>query len=233
MQCHVFAICIILSSIFPSDLKLEQLYNTLSSQMPGGSALIKPKSFEIVEQIVDLIANEGGDAPGALFEKLVDSFVLGIDNVELSKDSDHTEHSENRMDVDAPFQEGVDMEGSPLKRSRQEASVSALDALPGSSSQQKSSGILKGPDNLGASSRYSAANNRERTVGNEVRLKNFQDLSSLVNSGTADQGLAALLTRYRERPTLLFSAPHKEPLQSGFEGLDSTLIGSSHNVTKL
>ena len=57
-------------------------------------------------------------------------------------------------------------------------------------------------------------------------LDDLDDLSKLDPSGGSETTLRSLMSKYSERPTLLFSAPHKEPLMSGFANLDTTLLGA-------
>jgi hypothetical protein len=60
---------------------------------------------------------------------------------------------------------------------------------------------------------------------NTPLLIDLDDWSNLNTGVSKDKFVDLLLTNYRTRPTLLFSAPHKEPLLSGFGNLDATLLG--------
>ena len=242
-------------AVLPSELTVEQLYTMLSTQMlsAGGGSLEKPVSFALVEQLAAAASvsasssissgAEPGPAPETatytLLEALVEAFVLG--------------RNEQEEEVTAPTPTATSpMEVEPLERKEQEEGESPLKRARLDSPDLTGSGLEGSKEGEGGArrregSRFSSSSTppEEEQGGRDeapsslqaVSLLDLGDLASLSASAAKEHSvstLAALLAGFRDRPTLLFSAPHKEPLLSGFSNLDATLIGGirrSHSLS--
>jgi hypothetical protein len=212
-------------------LKLDQLHAMLAAQA-SSAPLVKPSSFELVEQLV-LASNEEGGG-GGCFGQAVEAFVMGRS---ASATVHHEEEKQQEQQREQQQEEQQD-EQSPLKRPRVEEVPrdTSIPQSPPASKLERRSRFSSHSDEPRASAPAPAPSAGVPAVLSVPvsSLVDFEDMSVLLGAtasgGTGGQvrekALSSLLTGFRDRPTLLFSAPHKEPLVSGMRGLDAATIGN-------
>ena len=190
----------------------------LTTQMGSSSPLASPSSFELVEAIVERLASmEEGGPGGKDFDRLVEAVVLGKSEAEKQPNEElHEESPSKRPRLDEssaptssitplPHSMDVDVSEKPERRSRFSSGVTDEREQTQVRSASGDTAVLSIP------------------VPSLVDLEDISGLGS--GSTTSEKLLTALLDGYKDRPTLLFSAPNKEPLLSGFRGLDAAMIG--------